>query len=66
MTTRKKKRGGARPGAGRPPILSEPVRVTVWLEESTVAVLDELAESRELPLTTYIRDVLERHVRRKR
>ncbi len=49
MSARKKKRGGARPGAGRPPILSEPVRVTVWLEESTVAVLDELAESRELP-----------------
>ena len=66
MSARKKKRGGARPGAGRPPILSEPVRVTVWLEESTVAVLDELAESRELPLTTYIRDVLERPVRQKR
>ena len=34
--------------------------------QGTLAVLEELAESRELRLTTYIRDGLEAHVRRRR
>ena len=59
MAIRKKHKGG------RPPILERPDRLTLRLEESTVVALEELAEARNLPVTTYVRGVLEQHVRRR-
>ena len=63
---RKSGHGGARARAGRPPILAQAVRISVRLEEDTLAALEELAETRDLPVTTYVRGVLEQHVRRRR
>ncbi len=67
MVRRKKdKRGGARPGAGRKPILREPVHVSLILEADTVEALEELAEGKDVLFSGYVRGVLSSHVVSKR
>ncbi len=42
----KGKRGGKRPGAGRPPTLSDPVRFIMTIERTEIEALEEVAEER--------------------
>ncbi len=62
---KKAKRGGRRPGAGRPAVLSNPTVLTLRLEEETVDELARLADAESRALRTYVREVLEAHVGRK-
>ena len=63
MARRKKdKRGGARPGAGRKPILRDPVHVSLLLEADTVEALEELAQGKGMLFSGYVRTVLGKHV----
>jgi len=67
IATRKKaKRGGKRPGAGRPATLRDPTVFALRLEQETVDELAHLADGERRPLATYARQVLEAHVRARR
>ena len=63
---KKEKRGGRRPGAGRPAVLSNPTILTLRLEEETFDELARLADTKRRPLRTYAREVLEAHVHSQR
>ena len=58
---RKGQRGGRREGAGRPPTLVDPAMLSFRVERELVEALSELAGGKGV--STYVRDVLERHVR---
>ena len=62
-TRKKTKRGGKRPGAGRPATLRNPTVFALRLEQETVDELAHLADGERRPLATYARQVLEAHVR---
>ena len=62
MGTKKSTRGGARPGAGRPPILEDAVRVVIYLDGPVADGLMEYADEEELGLSQYARKVLTRHL----
>ena len=62
-TRRKAKRGGRRPGAGRPAVLSNSTFLTLRLEQATLDELARLADAAQRPLRTYVREVLEAHAR---
>ena len=66
VTRKKAKRGGKRPGAGRPATLRDPTVFALRIEQETVDELARLADDERLPLATYARQVLEGHVRTKR
>ncbi len=55
-------RGGARPGAGRKPILDRPVRVTLFVEGDVADALQRLADDQDVVFSAYLRGVLARHV----
>ncbi len=61
-TRKKGKRGGRRPGAGRPAVLSKSTFLTLRLEEETLDELARLADTERRALRTYVREVLEAHV----
>ncbi len=65
-TRKKAKRGGRRPGAGRPAVLSNPIFLTVRLEEETLEKLARLADTERRALRTYVREVLVAHVARRK
>jgi len=55
-------RGGYRKGAGRKPILRDPVTLTVSIDGKDFDKLAGLAEANGLVFSDYIRRVLKRHV----
>ncbi len=67
MATRKTKGtyGGWRPGAGRKPILEQPVKLSLTLEQTTHDGLVGLAAREDLPLAVYVRRTLAQHVARR-
>ena len=68
MATRKTKGtyGGWRPGAGRKPILEQPVKLSLTLEQTTLDGLVRIAAREGLPLAVYVRQALAKLVRRQR
>ena len=66
MTSRKSKgkRGGKRPGAGRPPILKNPVRYILSLERSDIEDLEEIAEQRGESIASLVRSAVRAFLRR--
>ncbi len=67
MGVRKKKsRGGARPGAGRPPMLTDRARILVYVDGSVARVLAQRARSKGTSVSEYVREVLTQHVKRAR
>ena len=67
MATRKTKGtyGGWRPGAGRKPILEQPVKLSLTLEQTTLDGLVRLAAREGLPLAVYVRRSLAQLVGRR-
>ncbi len=67
MPTRKSKGtyGGWRPGAGRKPILEQPVKLSLTLEQTTLDGLVRLAAREGLPLAVYVRQTLTQLVARR-
>ena len=66
MAARKGKRGGARPGAGRPAILAERRSVTLHMEAAQRERLGQIAEARGLTVSDLIREVIGAFLRRTR
>lgn len=54
----KKKKGGARPGAGRPAKFANPRVFTIRMDESDVRSLEEAAALAGKPVTEWARDKL--------
>ncbi len=67
MATKKTKGtyGGWRPGAGRKPILDEPVKLSLTLEQTTLDGLVGLAARDDLPVAVYVRNTLAKYVARR-
>lgn len=53
--TRKGTWGGRRPGAGRKPVLQEPVRFSIELEGPQLAALQQLSEEQGTTVSALIR-----------
>ena len=69
VAERKKKRdgrGGARPGAGRKPIVHDPVRLSFDLEARDFAVLKAFAEREAISVAEALRRAVQGHLRRLR
>ncbi len=64
MAARKKTWGGRREGAGRKPRLSDGVSVTGELERADVKALREIAQEREVSLSTVLRAAVRAYVKR--
>jgi hypothetical protein len=68
MTDRKSKgkRGGKRPGAGRPPTLKDPVRFLVTFERTEIDALEEIARERDQSIASLVRSAVTAFLRRRR
>lgn len=68
MAKQKKKSnwGGVRPGSGRPNYLGESQQFALRVPVELLDQLEDLAKQAELSRSEYVRDVLERHVKRAR
>ncbi len=68
MTIRKSKgkRGGKRPGAGRPPTLKDPVRFILSIERTEIEALEEIAQERDQSIASLVRSAVTAYLRRKR
>ncbi len=68
MTIRKSKgkRGGKRPGAGRPSILKDPVRFIMSIERTEIEALEEIARKRDRSIASLVRSAVTAYVRRRR
>ena len=68
MTVRKPKgkRGGKRPGAGRPPTLKDPVRFLVTFERTEIDALEEIARERDQSIASLVRSAVTAFLRRRR
>ena len=64
--TRKRSHGGKRPGAGRPKLLEDKVRVGVDLERRDVEALDEIAEERGVSVASLVRAAVAAYLTRRR
>jgi hypothetical protein len=58
--------GGRRPGAGRKPILKDPVTVTNDIERADIEVLEAIAEERDVSVASLIRKAVTTYVKRHR
>ena len=58
--------GGARPGAGRPVLVEDPERLSIWVPSKDMAELKQLAGRKEQGLSEYVRRVLHKHITRAR
>ncbi len=63
---RKVKHGGKRPGAGRPRLLRDPVRIALDLERSEVKTLTKIAEDQDRSLASVIREAVGAFLKRRR
>ncbi len=59
-------RGGRRPGAGRKPILKDPVTVTTDVERPDFEVLEVIAEERGVSVASLVRAAVAAYVKRRR
>ena len=59
-------RGGRRPGAGRKPILNDPVTVTTDVERPDFEVLEVIAEGRGVSVASLVRAAVAAYVKRQR
>jgi hypothetical protein len=68
MTIRKSKgkRGGKRPGAGRPSILKDPVRFILSIERTEIEALEEIAQERNQSIASLVRSAVTAYLRRRR
>jgi hypothetical protein len=68
MTVRKPKgkRGGKRPGAGRPPTLKDPVRFLVTFERTEIDALEEIAREGDQSIASLVRSAVTAYLRRRR
>ena len=68
MTIRKSKgkRGGKRPGAGRPSILKDPVRFILSIERTEIEALEEIAQERDQSIASLVRSAVTAYLRRRR
>ena len=66
VAKKKKTRGGWRPGAGRKPILSDRVSLTVYVDSEQYDQLAELAEEKEQSLASIAREAITAYLKRKR
>jgi len=68
MAAKKKaaKRGGFRKGAGRKPVLKNPVRLTSFFEEAALSKLQSEAKAKDLSVGELLRSVVAAHLKRKR
>ena len=68
MTVRKTtgKRGGKRPGAGRPPTLNDPVRFLVTFERAEIDALEEIARERDQSIASLVRSAVTALLRRRK
>ena len=68
MTIRKSKgkRGGKRPGAGRPSILKDPVRFILSIERAEIEALEEIARKRDQSIASLVRSAVTAYLRRRR
>ncbi len=68
MTIRKSKgkRGGKRPGAGRPSILKDPVRFIMSIERAEIEALEEIAQKRDRSIASLVRSAVTAYLRRRR
>ncbi len=68
MTVRKSmgKRGGKRPGAGRPPTLNDPVRFIMTIERSEIDALEAIARERGQSIASLVRSAVTAYLRRRR
>ena len=57
-------RGGRRPGAGRKPILKDPVTVTTDVERPDLEVLEAIAEERGVSVASLVRAAVAAYVKR--
>ena len=58
-------RGGRRPGAGRKPILNDPVRFTMDLESSDFAALEMIAKDRDVSTASLLRQLVRSYLKRR-
>lgn len=63
---RKSRRGGARPGAGRPPLAEETADLTVRFERAAYQELVDLAAKRGKSAATVVREAVRAYVARRR
>lgn len=66
MAKRTAQHGGRREGAGRPRVLRDPQRVTLWLDQGEYEQLTAMAEREQLTLSEIVRQILTRHLLRRR
>jgi len=68
MTVRKTKgkRGGKRPGAGRPSTLNDPVRFLVTFERTEIDALEATAQARGQTIASLVRSAVTAYLRRRR
>ena len=62
----KGKRGGARPGAGRPPVVHDPVRFTLDLERPDFEALEEIADQRGRSIASLVREAVGAFLKRRK
>ena len=60
----KSKRGGARPGAGRKPVLRDARSLTFYVEAEDLALVRKIAASRGLAIAEVIRAAVRSYARR--
>ena len=65
VTTRKTKgtRGGWRPGAGRKPVLADPVSFTGDIERTDMNALEAIAEERAVSVASLVRNAVAAYVK---
>ncbi len=67
MAARKKGRlGGRRPGAGRKPILREPVSFTGDIERADIEALEAIADERGASLASVVREAVGAYLKRRK
>jgi hypothetical protein len=62
----KGKRGGKRPGAGRPPTLNDPVRFLMTFERAEIDALEAIAKERDQSIASLVRSAVTAYLRRRR
>ena len=68
MTVQKSKgkRGGKRPGAGRPSTLKDPVRFLVTFERAEIDALEATAKKQDQSIASLVRSAVTAYLRRRR
>ena len=68
VASRKKKStwGGRRPGAGRKPVLNDPVHYTGDIERAEIEALEEIAEKRGVSVASLVREAVSAYLKRRR